>query len=115
MTATTAAPTTAGPTTGYAPVNGLRLYYESHDNGGGTPLLLLHGGFGLTSMFDALLPHLGKRRVITVDLQGHGRTADVDRPLRQEDVADDIAGLVDHLGLDEVDLFGYSFGALTAL
>ena len=72
------------PTTGYAPVNGLNMYYEIY--GEGAPLLLLHGGFGLTGMFSEVLPLLAaNRQVIAVDLQGHGRTADIDRPLSLED------------------------------
>ena len=64
----------------YADVNGISLYYEEH--GSGQPLILLHGGYGTSEMFAAILPSLASgRRVITVDLQGHGRTADVDRPL----------------------------------
>lgn len=98
----------------YAPVNGLNLYYERH--GSGAPLLLLHGGFGLTGMFGALLPHLAAgRQVIAVDLQGHGRTADIDRPLRIELMADDIAALLAHLGLERADLMGYSMGGAVAL
>src|SRR3982074_1287812 len=83
--------------TGYAPVNGLKLYYEIH--GTGEPLILLHGGVGATGMFSDILPVLSKnRRVIAVDLQAHGRTADIDRPLRLEFMADDIAALIKHLG-----------------
>lgn len=100
--------------TGYAPVNGLQLYYESR--GSGAPLIVLHGGIGSMEMFgdnlDALAAH---RRVISVDLQGHGRTADVDRPLAYETMADDIAGLIDHLGLPSADVLGYSLGAGVAL
>jgi len=100
--------------TGYAPVNGLQLYYEIH--GAGEPLVLLHGGFGLTSMFSEILPRLAeKRQVIAVDLQGHGRTADIDRPLRLEFMGDDIAALIKHLGLAKADIMGYSMGGGTAL
>jgi len=101
--------------TGYAPVNGLDLYYEIH--GAGEPLVLLHGGFGLTSMFDGeLLPRLAeKRQVIAVDLQGHGRTADIDRPLRLEFMGDDIAALIKYLGLPKADVMGYSMGGGTAM
>ena len=100
--------------TGYAPVNGLELYYEIH--GTGDPLVLLHGGFGLTSMFSEILPQLAeKRQVIAVDLQGHGRTADIDRPLRLEFMADDIAALIKHLGLAKADVMGYSMGGGTAM
>jgi pimeloyl-ACP methyl ester carboxylesterase len=83
----------------YADVNGLSLYYEEH--GSGDPLVLLHGGFGAGELFGPILPVLAaQRRVITIDLQGHGHTADVDRPLRPELMADDVAGLIEHLGLD---------------
>ena len=98
----------------YAPVNGLNLYYESH--GSGRPLLLLHGGFGQTGMFGDVLPLLARdRRVIAVDLQGHGRTADIDRPLRLELMAEDIAALITHLHLERADIMGYSLGGAVAL
>ena len=98
----------------YADVNGISLYYEEH--GSGQPLVLLHGGLAAGSMYAPILPELAKgRRVILVDLQAHGHTADVDRPLRYETMADDIAGLIGHLGLVQADLMGYSFGAATAV
>ena len=98
----------------YADVNGVSLYYEEH--GSGQPLILLHGGLGSGDMYAPILPLLAKgRRVITVDLQAHGRTADVDRPLRYETLGDDVAGLIGHLGLAQADVMGYSFGAGTAL
>ena len=98
----------------HADVNGLSLHYEEH--GSGEPLILLHGGIGAGAMFAAILPELAAgRRVITVDLQGHGGTADVDRPLHSELMADDIAGLLDHLGLQRADVMGYSLGAKVAL
>ncbi len=98
----------------YAKVNGLNMYYEMH--GTGEPLILLHGGFGSTGMFDAIMGLLSKdRRVILVDLQGHGRTADIDRPLRSESLADDIAALIKHLELKSSDVAGYSFGGTVAL
>ena len=98
----------------YADVNGVSLYYEEH--GSGQPLILLHGGLGSGGMYAPILPLLAKgRRVITVDLQAHGRTADVDRPLRYETLGDDVAGLIRHLGLAQADVMGYSFGAATAL
>ena len=98
----------------YADVNGISLYYEEH--GSGQPLVLLHGGLAAGSSFAPVLPELAQgRRVILVDLQAHGHTADVDRPLRWETLADDIAGLIGHLGLEQADVMGYSFGASTAL
>jgi pimeloyl-ACP methyl ester carboxylesterase len=98
----------------YADVNGISLFYEEH--GSGQPLILLHGGLGMGEMYAPILPLLAKdRRVITVDLQAHGHTADVDRPLRWETLADDIAGLIGHLGLAQADVMGYSFGGAAAL
>ena len=100
--------------TGYAPVNGLKMYYEIH--GSGEPLILLHGGVGATDMFKGIMPALSTgRRVIAVDLQAHGRTADIDRPLRLESMGDDIAALIRHLGLAKADLMGYSLGGGVAL
>jgi pimeloyl-ACP methyl ester carboxylesterase len=93
----------------YAEVNGISLYFETH--GTGRPLTLLHGGLGSGEMFGPVLPALTERhQVITVDLQGHGRTADIDRPIDIRLMADDIAALIDHLGLDQPDLVGYSLG-----
>jgi pimeloyl-ACP methyl ester carboxylesterase len=98
----------------YADVNGIKLYYEIH--GTGQPLIVLHGGLGATSMFGPNLPALAKgRQVIAVDLQGHGRTADIDRPLSAELMAEDIAALIKHLKLERPDLMGYSLGGGVAL
>src|SRR5436189_3454494 len=98
----------------YAEVNGLKLYYETH--GAGRPLILLHGGLGSGEMFGPVLPQLAERhQVITPDLQGHGRTADIDRPIDVRLMADDIAALIEHLGLDEPDVVGYSLGGGVAL
>src|SRR5881409_4334175 len=98
----------------YAEVNGLKLYHEIH--GAGRPLILLHGGLGSGEMFGPILPALSERhQVITVDLQGHGRTADIDRPIDIRLMADDIAALIDHLGLDKPDVVGYSLGGGVAL
>jgi pimeloyl-ACP methyl ester carboxylesterase len=100
--------------TGYAPVNGLKLYYEIH--GAGQPLVLLHGGVGATEMFSPIMPSLSSsRQVIAVDLQAHGRTADIDRPLRCEAMADDIAALIKYLGIEKADVMGYSLGGCVAL
>jgi len=98
----------------YADVNGIKLYYEIH--GTGRPLILLHGGLGAIEMFGPNLPALaGGRQVIGVDLQGHGRTADIDRPLSTALMADDIAALITHLKLERPDLMGYSLGGGVAL
>lgn len=100
--------------TGYAPVNGLNLYYEIY--GTGEPLILLHGGMGSVEMFSEILPQLAAgRQVIGVDLQAHGRTADSDRPLRFELMADDIGALIKHLGIEKADVMGYSLGGGAAL
>jgi len=106
---TTNRTTEAKATGAYAEVNGINLYYESH--GTGRPLILLHGGLGSGEMFEPILPTLSERhRVIVVDLQGHGRTADIDRPIDIRLMADDIAALIDHVGLEKPDLVGYSLG-----
>ena len=105
---------TSSVKTGYAPVNGLKLYYEVH--GTGEPLILLHGGLGSIEMFAELLPAFSKtRRVIAADLQGHGRTGDIDRPITYEALGDDIAALMKNLGIEKADVMGYSLGAGTGL
>src|SRR6202171_1640914 len=107
--------TTGTKATGkYAKVNGLNLYYETH--GAGRPLILLHGGLMSSEMFGPVLPLLSKHhQVIAPDLQGHGRTADIDRPIDLRLMADDIAALIDHLGLEKPDVVGYSLGGGGAL
>ena len=98
----------------YADVNGLSLYYEEH--GSGEPLSCCTAASASGDMFVALLPELAAgRRVITVDLQGHGRTADIDRPFSPELMADDVAALAAHLGLEQIDVMGYSLGGAVAL
>jgi pimeloyl-ACP methyl ester carboxylesterase len=98
----------------YAEVNGLRLYVEMH--GTGRPMILLHGGLGSGEMFGPILPTLAERhQVIAVDLQGHGRTADIDRPIDVRLMADDIGALIEHLDLDRPDVVGYSLGGGVAL
>jgi pimeloyl-ACP methyl ester carboxylesterase len=102
------------PKTGYADVNGIKLYYEIH--GSGEPMVLLHGGLGASGMFGEILPLLSKtRQVITVDLQAHGRTADINRPLSFEAMADDIASLMKYLRIGKADVMGYSLGGGVAL
>ncbi len=101
--------TEAGGTGAYADVNGINLYYETL--GSGKPLILLHGGLGSGEMFGPILPMLASgHQVIAVDLQGHGRTADIDRPIDIRLMAGDIAALIGHLGLDRPDVMGYSLG-----
>ena len=92
------------------------MYYELHGSGG-TPLLLLHGGlFNIDLQFGELLPGLAAhRRVIAADFQGHGRTNDLDRPLNSADLASDVVGLLQHLEVSQVDVFGFSVGGAVAL
>lgn len=100
--------------TGYAPVNGLQMYYEVH--GAGQPLVVLHGAFMTIGALGPLVPALAEgRQVIAVEFQGHGHTADIDRPLRYELLADDAAALLRHLGIAAADVFGYSLGGGAAL
>lgn len=102
--------------TGYVEVNGLRMYYERHGSGG-VPLVLLHGAFSsINNSFEGILPALSAgREVIGFDFQAHGRTADIERPLRLENLADDIVAALDELGIAQIDLLGYSTGAAVAL
>ena len=104
------------PTTGYAPVNGLEMYYEIHGSGG-TPLVLLHGSFMTIDLnWGELLPVLaGSRQVIAVEMQGHGHTADIEREPTFAHFADDVAALLDHLGIDQADVLGYSLGGAVAI
>src|SRR5437016_10157185 len=106
--------TTVKGTGQYADVNGIKLYYETQ--GAGRPMILLHGGLGSGEMFGPVLPQLAERhQVVTVDLQGHGRTADIDRPIDVRLMADDVAALIDHLELARPDVVGYSLGGGVAL
>ena len=83
-------PAAPNPESGYAPVNGLKLYYEIR--GTGAPVVVLHGGLSNTELIEGMIANLARtQRVIAVDLQGHGRTADIDRPFSCEAMADDIA------------------------
>jgi pimeloyl-ACP methyl ester carboxylesterase len=98
--------TANAPQTGYAPVNGLQMYYEIH--GSGQPLVLLHGAFSaIGTSFGALLPDLARgRQVIAFELQAHGHTADIERPMTIEQLADDVAAAIRHLGIERADIFG---------
>ncbi len=95
--------------TGYAPIGDLTMYYEIH--GRGRPLVLLHGAFLTIDLMGPILHALASsREVIAIELQGHGHTADVDRPLTYEQMADDTAALIRTLGNEPVDVLGYSMG-----
>ena len=113
--ATRVNPAANGAPGSYASVNGLDLYYEVH--GSGPPLVLLHGGLAtIDLMFGPVLPTLAAtRQVIAIELQAHGHTADIDRPLRFEQMADDVAALLQHLALTGADILGYSLGGGVAL
>jgi pimeloyl-ACP methyl ester carboxylesterase len=102
-------------TSGYANVNGLRIYYEIH--GTGTPLVLIHGGGStIQTTFGRVLQEFAKtHKVIAVEMQAHGHTADIDRPLSFQQDADDIAALLKQLNIDKASIFGFSNGASTAL
>jgi pimeloyl-ACP methyl ester carboxylesterase len=103
------------PQTGYAPVNGLQMYYEIH--GAGEPLLLLHGAFGAIDLWGPILTSLASRhQIIAGEFQGHGHTADIiERPLAYEQLADDVAAVMEHLGIANADVVGYSMGGTTGL
>jgi pimeloyl-ACP methyl ester carboxylesterase len=103
------------PVTGYAPVNGLKMYYEIQ--GTGEPVVLLHGAFmAITDDWLLWINELAKtHKVIAVDMQGHGRTADIKRDITYENLADDVAGLLDYLKIDRADIVGYSLGAGAAM
>jgi len=105
--------------TGYAAVNGLKMYYEVHGDGtaGQPPLVLLPGGvLTIELSFGAVLPELAiGRQVIVTELQGHGRTADIDRDMSMTAFAGDVAGLLGHLGVTQADVFGFSLGGGVAL
>jgi pimeloyl-ACP methyl ester carboxylesterase len=102
-------------TTGYADVNGLHMYYEVY--GEGLPLVLLHGGMMTIDLaFATLIPALaGRHQVIGVELQGHGRTADIDRKVTPAALASDVVGLLDRLGIDRAHIFGHSMGGAVTL
>src|SRR6202011_3305006 len=103
------------PMTGYAPINGINMYYEVH--GSGEPVVLLHGAFmTITNNWDGWIGELSKtRKVIAVEMQGHGRTADIERDISSENLADDVAALLDHLKIPKADLIGYSMGGGIAM
>lgn len=102
------------PTTGYAPVNGLKMYYEVH--GSGEPVVMLHGAFMSITAWNDWINELSKtRKVIAVEMQGHGRTADIDRDITFENLSDDVAALLDYLKIPNADIVGYSLGGGVAM
>ena len=104
---------------GYAPVNGLQMYYEIHGASQGTdlPLVLLHGAFSsIEPDFAGMLPLFAKtRKLIAIEQQAHGHTADIERPLRTEHMAEDTVALLKHLGVEKADFFAYSMGSDVAM
>ena len=99
---------------GYAEVNGIKLYHEVY--GEGEPLVLIHGGLTTIGQMQGWVKPLAKtRQVIAVEMQGHGRTADTDRPMSFTTMGDDIAALLDHLKIAKADLVGHSFGGASAI
>jgi pimeloyl-ACP methyl ester carboxylesterase len=114
-TATSAAEAVMKPaSSGYADVNGIKLYHEIY--GSGEPLVLIHGGLTTIGEMQGWLQPLAKtRQVIAVEMQGHGRTADTDRPMSLATMGDDIAALLDHLEIPKADLVGHSFGGASAI
>lgn len=98
-----------------ATINGINLYYETHGSGG-TPLLLIHGALMSSTAFAPIIPQLSKnRQVIVADLQAHGRSTDIDRPLDPQLLGDDLVALAKELGHKKLDVFGFSLGAGVAL
>jgi len=98
----------------YAPVNDLNVYYEVH--GEGPPLILLHGAYMTAEMMEPLAQGLARtRQVVVPEMQAHGRTADADRPITYEQMADDTAALARHLEIEAADVVGYSMGGATAV
>ena len=117
LVASQAQPRTSAPArSGYATVNGLRMYYELH-GAGGMPLVLIHGGGStIGTNFGRVLPLLSRsRRVIAVEVQAHGHTLDIDRPFTFAQDADDVAALLDSLQVPKADILGFSNGGTTAL
>jgi pimeloyl-ACP methyl ester carboxylesterase len=106
--------TNADPQAGYASVNGLEMYYEIH--GSGEPLVVLHGAYMTIETMGVIVPSLAEtRQVIALELQGHGHTADIDRPLSYEQMADDVTALLEEIGIEKADVFGFSMGGGVAL
>lgn len=104
----------AEPVGDYADVNGMRLYYEV--SGAGEPLIVLHGAYMNIPTMGEIVPRLARtHKVYALELQGHGRTNDLDRPITYPQLADDVAGFMEALGIEKADVFGYSMGAAAGL
>lgn len=101
--------------TGYAPINGLKMYYEVY--GEGQPLVLIHGSYmSIDLNYAQIIPELAKNyKVIALEMQGHGRTADIDRDYSFDALAEDVAGLLKYLNINNATVLGYSLGATIAL
>ncbi|WP_089917131.1 alpha/beta fold hydrolase [Chitinophaga rupis] len=104
-------------TSGHAPVNGIQMYYEIHGNGGGLPLVLIHGGGStIETTFGVILPMLAAHnKVIAVELQAHGRTSDRNAPETFEQDASDVAALLKYLKVDKANIMGFSDGGCTTM
>lgn len=112
MSATLAQP--APPKGHYVDVNGMRMYYEV--SGKGEPLLVLHGAHMDISSMGSIIPMMAQtHQVYALEFQGHGHTADIDRPITYQNLADDVAAFMDAVGLKKADIFGYSMGAIAGL
>lgn len=106
------------PKTGYVHINGMKMYYEIHGKGlaGSTPIIVLHGAYMNIDNMGDIIPKLATtHNVYAIELQGHGRTTDINRPITYPALADDVAVFMDSMGLKKVDVFGYSMGAATGL
>ncbi|HEY0238619.1 MAG TPA: alpha/beta fold hydrolase [Friedmanniella sp.] len=109
--------TTTPTTSGYADVNNLHLYFETYGPDDGQPLVLLHGGMlSIDLSWAPVIPALAETyRLVAVEVQGHGRTADVDREVTPAHTASDVVGLLDHLGIERAHVLGHSMGGAAAL
>jgi len=98
----------------YVNVNGMKMYYEV--SGKGEPLIVLHGGYMNIPSMGAIIPKLAEtHKVYALELQGHGRINDINRPITYPNLADDVAAFMDKVGIKKADVFGYSMGACTGL
>lgn len=114
LLANSAALAASAPVGGRVPVNGMEMYYEV--SGEGDPLVVLHGAYMNIPTMGDIIPKLAEsHKVYALEFQGHGRTTDIDRPITNQNLADDVAGFMDAVGLAKADIFGYSMGATAGL